>query len=67
MTEILPVPELFFLSCNPGLGLNTATGKWTIRPEVGLIHFVGDDIEAIGFTQFGVGLERNFIPADDSY
>ena len=35
MTEILP-----------GLGLNTVSGKWTIRPEV--------------------GLERNFIPADDA-
>lgn len=55
------VPDLFAVGYNAGLGITSASGTWTLRPEVGWMQFVETEAQERGVTyaQFGIGLERH--------
>jgi hypothetical protein len=54
------VMELAAVAYNLGFGMTTASGEWTIRPEVGLLQFTEGSSNAAYF-QYGIGIEHNFV------
>lgn len=47
-------PGLSIFAYNLGVGIDSGSGTWTLRPEIGWLHFTENENF---FMQFGRGLE----------